>query len=381
MSHYLYRGILGLLLLGVLLAACIYAYLQHPKFGAMPEGQRLGRIERSLNYANGEFHNLVATPMRTGDSSFLSNVLSMLFDRNDRLTPGVAVPSVKIDLKALDPRQDVVVWLGHSSYFVQLGGRKLLIDPVFSAEAAPIPHLNRAFAGSTPYAASDMPDLDYLLITHDHWDHLDYPSTMALQSKVGYVIAGLGVGADFARWGYPAERILEADWNDTLSPHGDVRIHVLPARHYSGRLLTRNKTLWVGYALETPERRLFFSGDSGYGPHFREIGEKFGGFDLVALDGGQYDRRWANIHMFPEESAQAAADLRTKALLPAHVGRFTIAAHDWDEPFVRIAAASEGKPYRLLTPTIGDVVRLGDETQEFSYWWEAVRAPAAQVSR
>lgn len=381
MSHYLYRGMLGLLLLAVLLAACIYAYLQHPKFGAMPEGVRLGRIERSLNYANGEFHNLVATPMRTGDSSFLSNVLSMLFDRNDRLTPSVAIPSVKIDLKALDPAQDLVVWLGHSSYFVQLGGRRLLIDPVFSSEAAPIPHLNRAFAGSTPYSADDMPNLDYLLITHDHWDHLDYPSAVALRPKVRYVVTGLGVGADFVRWGYPGERVLEADWNDTLSPDGDVHIHVLPARHYSGRLLTRNKTLWVGYALETPERRLFFSGDSGYGPHFREIGEKFGGFDLVALDGGQYDRRWANIHMFPEEAAQAAEDLRTKALLPAHVGRFTIAAHDWDEPFVRIAAASEGKPYRLLTPTIGDVVRLGDETQDFSRWWEAVRAPTVQPSR
>lgn len=381
MSHYLYRGALGLLLVGVLLAACTYAYLQHPKFGAMPEGARLGRIERSLNYANGQFHNLIATPMRTQDSSFLSNVLSMLFDRNDRLRPAVAIPSVKIDLKALEPRQDVVVWLGHSSYFVQLGGKKLLIDPVFSSEAAPIPNVNRAFAGSTPYSADDMPNLDYLLITHDHWDHLDYSSAIALRPKVRYVVTGLGVGADFARWGYPGERVLEADWNDTLSPDGDVHIHVLPARHYSGRLLTRNKTLWVGYALETPERRLFFSGDSGYGPHFREIGEKFGGFDLVALDGGQYDRRWANIHMFPEEAAQAAEDLRTKALLPAHVGRFTIAAHDWDEPFVRIAAASEGKPYRLLTPTIGDVVRLGDETQVFSRWWEAVRAPTVQPSR
>jgi L-ascorbate metabolism protein UlaG (beta-lactamase superfamily) len=138
-------------------------------------------------------------------------------------------------------------------------------------------------------------------------------------------------------------------------------------------MLTRNKTLWVGYALETPQRRLFFSGDSGNGPHFREIGERFGGFDLVVLDTGQYDKRWSYIHMFPQEAAQAATDLRAKALLPAHAGRFTIAAHDWDEPFEQLTAASERRPYRLLTPVIGGVVRIGDETQQFSHWWQALQ--------
>jgi len=155
-----------------------------------------------------------------------------------------------------------------------------------------------------------------------------------------------------------------------LELDGSFRIHVLPARHYSGRMLTRHKTLWVSFALETPQRRLFFSGDSGYGPHFKEIGQRLGNFDLVALDIGQYDSRWANIHMFPEEAARAAADLGAKELLPGHAGRFTIAAHDWDEPFKRIASASEGQPYRLLTPIIGEVLRIGDDSQSFRPWWE-----------
>ena len=152
-----------------------------------------------------------------------------------------------------------------------------------------------------------------------------------------------------------------------------LRIHVLPARHYSGRMLTRNKTLWVAFALETPQRRLFFSGDSGYGPHFRAIGQRFNGFDLVALDMGQYDKRWANIHMFPEQAVQAAQDLQAKALLPAHVGRFSIAAHDWFEPLDRMLALSQGKPFRLLTPRIGEPVSFKPPAPSFGAWWQDAR--------
>ena len=219
----------------------------------------------------------------------------------------------------------------------------------------------------------DMPSIDVLLVTHDHWDHLDYPSARALLPKVEQVVVGLGVGAFFDRWGYPADRIHEADWNDVLELVPGLRIHVLPARHYSGRMLTRNKTLWVAFALEAPQRRLFFSGDSGYGPHFREIGERFGGFDLVALDMGQYDKRWAHIHMFPEQAAQAVDDLRAKAVLPAHIGRFSIAAHDWDEPFKQLEKASRGKPYRLHMPRIDEAVPLAGQAQPLDAWWERVQ--------
>lgn len=373
MSKWLRRAGIAVLLLAGIAAAGGYAYLQQPKFGALPAGQHLQAVERSPNYANGEFHNLVDTPMRTGDSSFVSNVLSMLLDRNQNLKPPVPLPSTRIDLKTLPPGEDVVIWLGHSAYFVQLGGKRILIDPVFSTNAGPFPGTNVAFAGTTPYTADDMPAIDVLLVTHDHWDHLDYPTAKALLPKVGRVVVGLGVGEFFDRWGYPNERIHEADWNDTLDLGEGLRIHVLPARHYSGRMLTRNKTLWVAFALETPRRKLFFSGDSGYGPHFREIGERFGGFDLVALDMGQYDARWAYIHMFPEQAAQAAEDLHAKALLPAHVGRFSIAAHDWDEPLRKIDQASRGRAYRLLTPSLGALVRLDDLTQPFPHWWESLR--------
>ncbi|NYT60411.1 MBL fold metallo-hydrolase [Alcaligenaceae bacterium] len=372
MKNWLFRTALVLLILAGGLVVGGFAYLQHSKFGALPEGARLQAVERSPHYVDGAFQNLIDTPMRTQDTSFASNVISMLFDRNPHLRPSIDLPSTHVDLKALQRDEDVVVWMGHSSYFVQLNGKRILIDPVFSTNAGPFPRTNVAFAGTAPpYTAVDMPPIDVLLITHDHWDHLDYPSAKALLPKVKQVVVGLGVGEFFDLWGYPTDRVHEADWNDVLELVPGLRIHVLPARHYSGRMLTRNKTLWVAFALETPQRRLFFSGDSGYGPHFREIGERLGGFDLVALDMGQYDKRWANIHMFPNEAAQAAEDLQARTLLPAHIGRFSIAAHDWDEPLKQIDQASRGRSYRLLTPSPGALVLLDNETQQFSHWWKS----------
>lgn len=182
----------------------------------------------------------------------------------------------------------------------------------------------QAFDGTSLYSADDMPQIDYLLITHDHWDHLDHATVTSLEPKVKKVVTGLGVGAYFEHWGYPKEKIVEADWFARLATDDGLAIHVLPARHYSGRLLTRNRTLWVGFVLEHAGRRILFSGDTGYGPHFDTIARKFSGFDLVALDMGQYDARWPHIHMTPEQAVKAAQDLGAKALLPAHVGRFSI---------------------------------------------------------
>lgn len=358
---------LGVLALGALGGA---AYLQHPLFGAQPSGEHLARIAQSPHYAEGAFRNLLDTPMLTTDQSRLSLMLSNTFGKKGATRPPGALPAVKTDLKGLDAAQDLVIWLGHSSYFVQLAGQRMLIDPVFSTNASPVPRTNMAFDGTSPYAAGDMPDIDVLLITHDHFDHLDYPSIRALQPKVRQVIAGLGVGAHFERWGYDMGTVRELDWNEAVALTPQLQLHATPARHYSGRTFTRDQSLWVGYALVSPERRLFFSGDSGYGPHFAEIGQRLGPFDWVGLDAGQYDPRWALIHMNPEQAAQAAEDLRAKALTPAHAGRFSISPHDWDDPFKRIAAASQGRSYALWTPEIGRPIHLDGRAQSFTAWWE-----------
>ena len=373
MKKWLLRISLSIAVLAGALLASVYIYLQHPKFGELPSGDRLNRIKASPHYANGRFQNLVPTPILVGDSSLVARLLSDFRTPAERLTPDAAVPSVKTNLNELDSNKDVLVWLGHSSYFVQLGGVRVLVDPVLSLSAAPIPFVNDAFEGTSIYTVEDMPHVDYLLITHDHWDHLDHPTVSALQHKVGIAVVGLGVGAHLERWGYAPQKIREADWFSTLNFDGRIAIHVLPARHYSGRLLTRGKTLWSAYALETPSRRVFFSGDTGFSPHFADIGRRFGGFDLVALDSGQYSPRWPLIHMTPDEVVRAAEALNAKALLPGHVGKFRLARHPWDEPLERVAALSEGKSYRLVTPMIGAPVMLGDDQQHFSRWWQATR--------
>lgn len=369
-------GLFALFSFSALLSLGACAYLQHPKFGAYPEGERLERIQRSARYADGEFRNPVETPTLIEGNSTFSIVAGDLFRHVENLRPTLPLPAVKTDLKALDAAQDTVVWLGHSSYFVAFAGKRILIDPVFSPFAAPVSFSIQAFDGTSLYTADDMPEIDVLLITHDHWDHLDHATVTALRDKVRRVLVPLGVGAHFERWGYAHDKaqnkIREADWYEKLELGADLAIHLVPARHYSGRWLTRNKTLWTGFVLESPTQRILFSGDTGYGPHFKELAQRFGGFDLAALDMGQYDPRWPYIHMTPDEAAQAAEDLKAKALLPAHVGRFNIARHAWTEPFERISAVSEGKRYRLLTPQIGEPLTVGSTEQRFARWWQAV---------
>jgi L-ascorbate metabolism protein UlaG (beta-lactamase superfamily) len=306
--------LIGLLALVAVLALGACAYLQHPKFGTYPEGERLEVIQRSPHFSDGVFRNLVATPILADDKGTLSVLVGNLLHRVENLRPDVPIPVVKTDLKALDAAQDTVVWLGHSSYFVLFAGKRILIDPVFSLYAAPVSFSTQAFDGTSIYTAEDMPEIDVLLITHDHWDHLDHATLTALEPKIGRAFTPLGVGAHFEYWGYTREKIHEADWFGKMELNDGLVIHVVPARHYSGRLLTRNKTLWAGFVLESKQRRILFGGDSGYGPHFKELARRFGGFDLVALDMGQYDARWPYIHMTPEEAARAAEELRTNAL-------------------------------------------------------------------
>nr|WP_321206099.1 MBL fold metallo-hydrolase [Limnobaculum sp. M2-1] len=360
-----------LILLGALVVGS-YVYMQQPKFGQRPVGADLIRISQSPNYVNGAFQNQLPIPPSDNEENMATILIKYLFTKKERAIPSVPIPSAKTNLLTLDANQDVVIWLGHSSYYLQLAGKRILIDPVFSINASPVPFTNQAFAGTSLYTVEEMPDIDYLLLSHDHWDHLDYPTIIALKDNVKRVITGLGVGSSFKRWGYNPDLIYEGDWNQSLQLDDKLTVHFLPARHFSGRGFIRNSTLWVSFALITDGQKLFFSGDSGYGPHFAEIGRQFNGFDLAILDSGQYDHGWRYVHMMPEDSAQAAEDLHARALLPAHTGKFSLAYHAWNDPFIRAVKASENKSYHLLTPMIGEPIWLNNKTQTFHHWWEKI---------
>jgi L-ascorbate metabolism protein UlaG (beta-lactamase superfamily) len=372
MKQILLRTLAVFIAIAMVLVVGVVAYMQQPVFGKLPEGERVSEIQASPNYKNGAFQNLVETPFLTNGATQWSIRIDNALAEKGAPRPAHDIPTKKTDLHSLDPNEDLAVWLGHSSWYVQVSGKRILIDPVLSDHAAPLPGLIKAFGGTSIYSVADLPSIDLLLISHDHYDHLDYSTITAIKPLVGQVIVGLGLGEHFQSWGYEPAKIHELDWYGTYEVNNELKIHATPARHYSGRTLTRNQSQWVGFALESKQRRLFFSGDSGYGDHFAEIGRRYGPFDWATLDSGQYDVRWANLHMNPEQAAQAAEDVKTKAMTPEHVGRFTLASHDWNEPFKRITVASEGRSYALWTPLIGQVIQFNGSAQLFDRWWDTI---------
>ena len=357
---------------GGLLIISIGAYMCHPQVGAVPWHNNLSRIRQSANWENGQFQNESATPTFAPGHHFAAELWESLFGRYPRKRPECKIPTVKVDLLHLPTDAEVLVWFGHSSCFFKSGGKTFLIDPVLSGSISPIPTGGKAFDGTDVYQTTDLPFIDYLLISHDHFDHLDYRTVSALRHRTGKVICGLGVGAHFERWGYAPGQITEMDWNDSLVVD-TLTIHTLPARHKSGRSIQQNRSLWVSFLIQTPTRKIFYSGDGGYDKHFLQIGRKFGPVDLAIMENGQYDSAWHYVHMLPEEAVHAAQDLQAKRLLPVHHSKFALARHPWKEPLERITELSRDLKIPLLTPRIGEPVMLNDSSRHWQRWWEAVR--------
>lgn len=350
-----------------------FLFMRQTKFGKLPAGKRLERIIKSPNYRNGQFQNIHNTPSLTEGANMTSVMFNFLFGKHPRKVPAGTIPSMKTDLLHLPHNEDVLVWFGHSSYFMQIDGKTFLIDPVFSGNASPLPGTTKSFKGTDRYTINDLPEIDYLIITHDHYDHLDYTTVTQLKSKTKKIICGLGVGAHFEYWGFDVKNIYEQDWNETINAGDGFIIHTTPARHFSGRGFQRNKSLWMSYVLQTPTMKIYIGGDSGYDTHFADIGNKFGPFDLVFLENGQYNQNWKYIHMMPEEVLVAAKDLKAKRVFPVHSSKFSLAIHPWDEPLNRITEENKKAGLPLVTPVIGEAVHLKDSTQIFKQWWVGVK--------
>ncbi len=354
--------------------AIVFLYMKQAQFGKAPKAERLERIKQSPNYKDGKFQNIHYTPELAEGYSMTRVIYKQFFKKAPGRKPVDRIPSVKIDLLKLPLDQDVLVWFGHSSYFIQLDGKRILMDPVFSGNASPVPGTNRSFEGTDIYTVEDLPAIDYLFISHDHYDHLDYETILKLKAKTGKVICGLGVGAHFEDWGYDKTKIIEGDWHDSVALADGFKAFITPARHFSGRGLTRNNTLWCSYVLQTPSMKIYMGGDSGYDTHFAEIGEQFGPIDLAMIDNGQYDLAWRFIHTLPDEVLKAAKDLKAKRLFPVHSSKFVLANHPWKEPLSVITDHNE-KDFHcpVITPKIGELVYLKDSKQVFPKWWEGVR--------
>ncbi|MFD2512570.1 MBL fold metallo-hydrolase [Pontibacter locisalis] len=364
--------VLTLVVLVVMVAGCSLIQLS-PQFGAEAEGTRREKILQSPNYWHGEFQNPVETNLDLGFKGTVKAITSRLFGNTENLTPDYKIPVRKLDAGKLTATQDtatVITWLGHSAFMVEIDGKRLLLDPMMGERASPISFMGPKRFSELPVTAEALPKIDAVLISHDHYDHLDYGSVKELAKKTSHFFVPLGVGAHLERWGVPASKITEMDWWHEANFKG-LTFAATPSRHFSGRSFSdRMQTLWTSWVIQGKEDKIFFSGDSGYFEGFKEIGEKYGPFDVTLMENGQYNELWPTIHMMPEQSVQAHLDLKGKLLLPIHWGTFALALHPWTEPIERATAKARELGVDVATPRIGEPVILHKKAPQQNWWRE-----------
>jgi L-ascorbate metabolism protein UlaG (beta-lactamase superfamily) len=338
-------------------------------FGKLSSGKRLERIRKSSHYRDGSFQNLEETPMLAEGVSY-PKMIVQFFGKGVNREPSHPLPAVKTDLNHLAGVEPAIVWFGHSSYLIQIHGQNILIDPVFSKSPSPIQALGKEkYKTAIQYTADDMPQvIDLVIITHDHYDHLDYGTIKKVKSRVGMFYTSLGVGAHLESWGVEPERIVEFDWWEKQTFKHGIEITATPARHFSGRVFKRYQSLWSSFVLKTESLSIFIGGDSGYDSTFKTIGEQFGPFDLALLECGQYNQQWPFIHMMPEEVPQACIDLKARAFMPVHWGKFTLSLHPWNEPVERALKKANELHVQMVTPMIGETFGLNNPLP-VKRWW------------
>jgi len=375
LPRWLVRTVMVLVVAMAVFAAVGWAVLQQPQFGARMSGARLERAKANPQYRDGRFVNL--QPEAPSGIAALADYMVRQFSGNEVREPPSPLPVLAVDKAALAAAPAAsglrAFWIGHASTYIEVDGLRLLLDPVFSERVSPLPVGPRRFH-APPIALADLPPIDAVLISHDHYDHLDMATVQHLAARGSRFFVPLGIGAHLELWGVPAAQIDELEWWQERTLRG-VRIVCTPTRHYSGRGLNdRSATLWSSWSVAGPQHRFFYSGDTGYGTHFQDIGARLGPFDMAFVKIGAYGpgASWIDIHMPPEQAVQAHRDVRAKRLFPVHWSTFNLAYHDWDEPIRRTAAEARRTGVELVTPRLGEWV---DAEREFGSvaWWEAVR--------
>jgi L-ascorbate metabolism protein UlaG (beta-lactamase superfamily) len=330
--------------------------------------------------------NQVITPVRSGDKykNWIStqmladgNYLSATWDwikGGKRTTPNGDIPVVVLNRKSFPETIHeglTFSWLGHSSVLLEISGCRILIDPVFSKYASPIPLFVKRFS-KPPITAGQFPKVDIVLITHDHYDHLDKNVVKILSRQGSYFLVPEGVGGHLRAWGIPKKKIEELTWWQQTR-YNNLSLACVPARHFSGRgLFDRDKTLWAGWVIQSKSKSVYCSGDTGYADHFKAIGEAYGPFDLTIIKVGAYSEKWPEIHINPEEAVQAHIEVQGKLLLPVHWATFNLALHPWDEPIIRTIKAAKKNNVRLTIPFIGEIVNI-ENTAENKEWWTHIQ--------
>lgn len=360
-------------LIGFLVIAYLLFVNFYPSFGGDVSKEQQKEYAKSLNYNGKKFVNKNDVPKDLSFGETVNLAYKFFTTKVPSGRPDNDIKVEKLDsVNVADFKNDTrLVWYGHSAFLVQIEGKNILIDPMFGAVAAPHPLLGgNRFNKEMPLEIEKLPNIDAVLISHDHYDHLDYESITKLKDKVDMFYTPLGVGVHLKEWGVESDRIVELDWWQEVN-YKDLLFACTPAQHFSGRKLgSEQSTLWSSWVLTSTNDKLFFSGDSGYGSHFKEIGDKYGPFDFAMMECGQYNAMWPDIHMFPEETAQAGVDVKAKVIMPIHWGGFKLALHSWIDPIERVVKKGAELNIPIATPKIGEVINPKDSLQVYDVWWK-----------
>ena len=350
----------------------IHFYIRfNPQFGGKLSATLVERYQKSPQWSQGIFQNTVITTMNISVKNIPGLIRQQITGRKNR-APKKKIPVIPLDIEAFSSvaEQPKFIWYGHSVLLLKIAGKNILIDPMFGQDASPVgPITTKRFSNNTLEIIDQLPEIDLLLQTHDHYDHLDYKSILKLQGKVKNYWVGLGIGRHLEKWGVESSLIREFDWWDE-DLFEEINITYTPARHFSGRGTSdRSKSLWGGWVLKSHNYKIYWSGDGGYGDHFEAVGQALGPFDIGFMECGQYNEHWHQIHMYPEEAVQAAIDAGCKKAMPVHWGGFTLALHNWQEPIRRFQNEARNKSLAIITPEIGEIVIL-DQERDWQNWWE-----------
>ena len=341
------------------------------QFGGKVTESEISKYATSEHWDGEKFNNLEETNMDISFWAIPRLLFNQLFKRKSR-EPKQLIPHLPIDKDEFTAHSETskFIWYGHSTLLINSKGKTILIDPMLGPDAAPIAPFNlKRYNTVSTDIISELPEIDLLIMSHDHYDHLDFKSIQALKGKVKKYYVALGVGRHLISWGIAPELITEFDWWQTESLD-DLQITFTPSRHFSGRgIKDRFKGLWGGWVIKSATENIWFSGDGGYGDHFKEIGERLGPFDIGFMECGQYNKLWESIHMYPHQSVQAGIDAKAKKIMPVHWGSFTLSDHFWKEPVAKFVEACKEENIPYLVPKIGEIVT---DSTENTHWWENV---------
>ena len=361
-----------LVIIGLLIVAYFLFTSFYPSFGGDVSKERKITYQKSQQYKDGKFNNTLPVPKDLSFSETLSLAYKFFTTKVPNGRPNKDIKAHKIDSASVaNYNKDTrLIWYGHSSFLLQIDKKNILLDPMLGKVAAPHPLLGgNRFNKDFPLPLEKLTHIDAVLFSHDHYDHLDYETILKIKDKTKHFYVPLGVGAHLEAWGVPTNKITELDWWQDITLESLTFI-CTPAQHFSGRKLNNNQsTLWSSWVIQSKEDNIYFSGDSGYAPHFKEIGEKYGPFDIALMECGQYNQMWADIHMMPEETAQAGLDIKAKKIMPIHWAGFKLALHDWTDPITRVKAKANELNLEVITPEIGEEILVKNNSNTYLDWW------------